>query len=116
MNVRAAIDRIVQQEDINFLVTNRIPRRGLTLFMGWLSRIENPWICAACIALWRLFYDLDLSEAKQTHFTSLRECFTRELKDGSRPVDPDPHVVSSPCDALVGAGGGGVCGGGVEAQ
>jgi phosphatidylserine decarboxylase len=105
MNVRAAIDRIVQQEDINFLVTNRIPRRSLTLFMGWLSRIENPVICAVCIALWRLFSDLDLSEAKQTRFKSLRECFTRELKDGLRPIDPDPGILSSPCDARVGTCG-----------
>jgi len=70
-----------------------------------LSRIENPWFCAVCIALWRLFSDLDLSEAKQTRFKSLRECFTRELRDGLRPVDPDPDVLASPCDALVGACG-----------
>jgi phosphatidylserine decarboxylase len=105
MTVRAAIDRITQQQDINFLLTNRIPRRSLTLFTGWLSRIEHPWVCAVCIALWRAFSDLDLTEAKHTHFKSLRECFTRELKQGSRPVDADPTVLASPCDALVGACG-----------
>ncbi len=99
------IDRIVQQEDVNFLLTNRIPRRWLTLLVGRLSRIENRWFCAACIALWRLFSDLDLGEAKQTRFNSLRDCFTRELADGARPVCPDPGVVTSPCDGLVGAHG-----------
>jgi phosphatidylserine decarboxylase len=105
MTVRAAVDRITQQQDINFLLTNRIPRRCLTLFVGWLSRIEHPWVCGVCIALWRVFSDLDLTEAKHTRFNSLRECFTRELKAGSRPVDADPTVLSSPCDALVGACG-----------
>jgi len=105
MTVRGIVDRVVQQEDINFLLTNRIPRRFLTLFVGWLSRIESPWLCAVCIRLWRLFSDLDLSEAKQTRFRSLRECFTRELKAGARPVDGDADVVTSPCDALVGACG-----------
>ncbi len=105
MTTRSLIGRIVQQEDINFLLTNRIPRRWLTQFMGWLSRIENPWVCAACISLWRVFSDLDLSEAKQTRFASLRDCFTRELKEGARPIDTDPAVLSSPCDALVGASG-----------
>ena len=105
MTTRALIARIVQQEDINFLLTNRIPRRLLTQFVGWLSRIEQPWVCAGCIALWRLFSDLDLSEAKKTHFKSVHECFTRELKDGARPIDPDPGVLASPCDALVGACG-----------
>jgi phosphatidylserine decarboxylase len=105
MTTRTLIDRIVQQEDLNFLLTNRIPRRGLTLFVGWLARIENPWVCGASIWLWRLFSDLDLSEAKLSRFRSLRECFTRELKDGARPIDGDPQVLTSPCDALVGACG-----------
>jgi len=97
--------RLVQQEDINFLLTNRIPRGLLTRFMGWLSRIENPWLCRAGIGLWRLFADLDLSEAKHSRFASLRDCFTRELKPGVRPVDPDPALLTSPCDAIVGACG-----------
>jgi phosphatidylserine decarboxylase len=105
MTAKSLIARVVQQEDINFLLTNRIPRRLLTQFMGWLSRIEQPWLCAACISLWRLFSDLDLSEAKQSRFRSLHECFTRELKDGARPIDPEPGVLVSPCDALIGACG-----------
>ena len=105
MTPRSLIDRLGRQEDLNFLLTNRIPRRGLTLFVGWLSRIEHPWVCGACIALWRVFSELDLSEAKLSRFASLRECFTRELKDGARPIDMDTSVLSSPCDALVGACG-----------
>src|ERR1700693_3819230 len=91
MTTKTLIARIVQQEDINFLLTNRIPRRLLTQFVGWLSRIEQPLVCGGCIALWRLFSDLDLSEAKKTRFKSVHECFTRELKDGARPIDPDPR-------------------------
>ncbi|MDP9014538.1 MAG: archaetidylserine decarboxylase [Pseudomonadota bacterium] len=105
MTARSLIDRIVQQEDLNFLLTNRIPRRWLTLFVGWLSRVDNRWVCSICIALWRLFSDLDLSDAKRTRFDSLRDCFTRELKEGARPIDMDPAVLASPCDALVGACG-----------
>jgi phosphatidylserine decarboxylase len=73
--------------------------------MGWLSRIERPWLAASCIFLWRLFTDLDLGEAEETHFKSLHACFTRRLKDGVRPIDRDPTHVTSPCDALVGACG-----------
>jgi phosphatidylserine decarboxylase len=105
MTARAQLMRILQQEDINFLLTNRIPRRWLTQLVGRLSRIERPWFCAAAIAVWRLFSDLDLSEAKKDRFTSLHECFTRELKAGARPIDADPDVLTSPCDALLGACG-----------
>jgi phosphatidylserine decarboxylase len=103
--MRALLDRLTQQEDLNFLLTNRIPRQALTRFMGWFSKIEQPLVRDASIAVWRLFSDLDLSEAKKTHFTSLHDCFIRELKDGARPVDPDPNVLVSPCDAIVGASG-----------
>jgi phosphatidylserine decarboxylase len=105
MTAKSALARFFQQEDINFLLTNRIPRLLLTRFMGRLSRIEQPWVCRGGIALWRLFTDLDLSEAKQTQFKSLHECFTRELKEGARPIAPDLRCLVSPCDALVGACG-----------
>ncbi len=105
MTAKSLIARLVQQEDLNFLLTNRIPRGLLTRFMGWLSRIEQPLVCNSCIALWRLFSDLDLSEAKQVRFRSVHDCFTRELKDGARPIDPDPRCWVSPCDAQVGACG-----------
>jgi phosphatidylserine decarboxylase len=105
MNAKSLIGRLTQQEDINFLLSNRIPRRLVTRFMGWWSQIEHPWVCKGSIALWRLFSDLDLSEAKRTHFKSLHDCFTRELKAGARPIDTDPARLISPCDGLVGACG-----------
>jgi phosphatidylserine decarboxylase len=105
MTVRGLIAALSQQEDINFLLTNRIPRAALTRFMGWFSKLENPLTCRLSIACWRLFSDLDLSEARKTSFKSLHDCFTRELKPGSRPADPDPMVVVSPSDGIVGAFG-----------
>jgi phosphatidylserine decarboxylase len=105
MTVRGLIAALTQQEDLNFLLTNRIPRAALTRFMGWFSKIENPLVRDASIACWRMFSDLDLSEAKKTEFKSLHDCFTRELKPGLRPPDPDPSIVVSPCDAIIGAFG-----------
>ena len=103
MTIRGLIARFTQQEDLNFLLTNRIPRAALTRFMGWFSKIENPHVRDASIACWRLFSDLDLSEAKKTEFKSLHDCFTRELRPGLRPADPDPAVVVSPSDGIIGA-------------
>ncbi len=105
MTAKPLIARLMQHEDLNFLLTNRIPRGLLTRLMGCLSRVERPWVCKACIALWRLFSDLDLSEAKHSQFKSVHDCFTRELKQGARPIDADPEYLVSPCDALVGACG-----------
>lgn len=100
------IRQLSQQEQLNFLLTNRIPRRLTTQFMGWFSRIESPLLTRLSIALWRLFADdLNLAEAQEQRFSSLQACFTRRLKPGARSVDLSPEVVASPCDAIVGARG-----------
>ncbi len=93
------------REDLNFLLTNRIPRYALTLFMGWFSRVEQPLVRDLSLAIWRRFAKLRLDEARQTRFRSIHECFIRELKEGARPVSADPAVLVSPCDAIVGACG-----------
>jgi phosphatidylserine decarboxylase len=105
MTVRTQILRIFDQEDINFLLTNRIPRRLATQFIGWFSQIEQPAVRDASIALWKVFSDLDLGEARKAEFKSLHDCFIRELRDGARPVDASPDILVSPCDAIVGAHG-----------
>jgi phosphatidylserine decarboxylase len=105
MTVKSLIASFTQQEDLNFLLTNRVPRAALTRFMGWFSKIEQPLIRDLSIACWRLFSDLDLSEARKTSFKSLHDCFTRELRPGLRPPDPDPSIVVSPSDAIIGAFG-----------
>jgi phosphatidylserine decarboxylase len=103
---RRALLTVAMQEDLNFLLTNRLPRRYATLLMAWLSRRESRLITAASIGLLRLVNDdLRLDEAKRARFASLRELFTRELRDGARPIDPDPRCVVSPCDGVVGAFG-----------
>lgn len=104
-SVHSQLLKVLQQEDINFLLTNRIPRRLVTRWMGWFSRIESPALTRASIAVWRLFADLDLAESKKQTFRSLRDCFTRELRAGARPLDVDPSMLVSPCDGIVGACG-----------
>ncbi|WBO22043.1 archaetidylserine decarboxylase [Sphingomonas abietis] len=105
MTRRSWLARIGAQEDLNFLLTNRIPRRLATKLIGWLSPIEQPLVRRSSLALWRTFCDVDLSDAADTSFRSLHHAFTRALKPGSRPADPDPAVLASPSDAIVGACG-----------
>jgi phosphatidylserine decarboxylase len=98
-------ERLWPQGELNFLLTNRIPRIAATRFMGWFSRIRQPWVARASIAAWRSLSDLDLSDAAEARFDSLHACFTRALRPGARPIDADPAVLASPCDAIVGACG-----------
>jgi len=100
------VHSLSQNAQLNFLLTNRIPRRLATQFMGWLSSIENPRLTSLLLRIWKTFADdLDLSEARQQEFSSLQECFTRELRPGARTIDERADIVVSPCDAIVGEHG-----------
>jgi phosphatidylserine decarboxylase len=103
--LRRMRDALLLQEDLNFLLTNRLPRVAVSRAMGRFSRIENRWLAWASIAIWRLFTDLDLTEAEPRDYRSLQDCFTRALRPGMRPFDPRPGVVASPSDGIVGACG-----------
>src|SRR5215470_2719630 len=95
-----------QHERLNFLLTNRVPRRLLTRFMGWYSAIESPTLTRLSIAVWKIFDgELDFGESTQRRFNSLQACFIRELKPGSRTIDARRDVAVSPCDGIVGACG-----------
>jgi phosphatidylserine decarboxylase len=105
MNLRQQIHKLLNQEDLNFLLTNRLPRRLLTQFMGWFSKLEQPLVRDLSIAIWKYFSALDLTEARKDRFASMHDCFTRELKPGVRPIAADPQVMASPVDAIIGAHG-----------
>ena len=105
MTLRSRLRALGACEDLNFLFTNRLPRRWASQAMGRLSRVEQPLVRDLLLHLWKLFCDVDLSDAEERRYRSLHECFTRRLKPGARPVDPDPRVLCSPCDAIVGSCG-----------
>ena len=105
MTFRSLLQRVLAEEHLNFLLTNALPRRRLTRAFYRFSRIEHPWICRASLAAWKLFTDVDLSDAREQHFRSLHHGFTRELKPGARPIEADPNLLSSPCDGIVGGNG-----------
>ena len=103
--LRRILAQLGAQEDLNFLLTNRLPRRLATRFMGWFSRIEQPLVRDLSIAAWRLFCEVDLSDAQEARFPSLHAAFVRALRTDARPIDADPAILTSPCDAILGAHG-----------
>lgn len=105
MTRRQLLASLGRHDGINFALTNRIPRRWFTQLAGRISKSENPVVRDVSLALWRLFTDIDLKDAKTRDFKSLHDCFTRELKDGARPLDEDSDVLISPCDGIVVAAG-----------
>lgn len=102
---KSALSLFFEREDINFVITNRIPRRWLTRFMAWFSRIELAPIPQLSIAAWKIFSQLELEDAAPQHYRSMHDLFIRKLKPGTRPIDPDEQLFVSPCDGILGAHG-----------
>ena len=42
-----------------------------------------------------------LEDYESDGFRCFNDCFTRKIKDGLRPVDPDPEHLIAPCDGLL---------------
>ena len=89
-------------EHLNFLLTNRIPRRLATRVMGRISRLESPTLAWLLIKLWQRFdADLRLDESSTSEFRSLNDCFIRPIRPQLRPIDAREGVIVSPCDGIV---------------
>ena len=78
-----------------------------TRFLSWcvykLTRIESPGFKNAVIARFMKSFRIDLGEAQVSDplaFKSFNDFFTRALKDGARPLAPEPAFVS-PVDGVV---------------
>jgi phosphatidylserine decarboxylase len=81
-----------------------LPRNRLARLMGVLARTGfSTWFTRLFVA----FYKVNLDEAvtPESGFKSLEQLFTRALKPGLRPIDPDPTVMVSPVDGRVAAVG-----------
>ena len=81
-----------------------LPQHALSAGMYRLARCGNPVWARALITLFSRVFAVDLSEAAEPdirNFATFNAFFTRALKPGSRPVDPDPRAVVAPADGMI---------------
>ncbi len=85
-----------------------LPHHFLTGIVRWFARSRIGLIRVALIRLFLRAYPVDLSEASESRvsgFDSFNDFFTRRLRPGSRPLDPDPRVAVCPVDGFVSQAG-----------
>lgn len=103
--VSRLIAKLTDIESLNYALTNWLPRRTATRAMGRLSKVENPLVARASIALWRTFCDVDLSDAAETAWPSLHAAFIRRLRPGARTFRAQAHQLAAPSDGIIVASG-----------
>ena len=85
----------LKAESFRFLPTNQMSRVWGKFSRAAISRRAIP----AFAWIWGI--DVNEAELALADYLTLNEFFTRRLKTGMRPIDPDPGVVVSPVDGRV---------------
>ncbi|KAL5748457.1 hypothetical protein ACOSP7_025498 [Xanthoceras sorbifolium] len=90
--------------DIKATFLTMLPLRSISRFWGFLTSVELPvWMRPYVYKAWARAFHSNLEEAALPleEYTSLKEFFVRTLKQGSRPIDRDPHCLVSPVDGTI---------------
>ena len=85
-----------------------LPQHGISRLVLAATRSRSPAFKNALIRLFVRGFNPDMSDAVErepTAYPSFNEFFTRALREGTRPVDADPHAVVSPVDGTVSEAG-----------
>lgn len=83
---------------------NLIPQQTLSEVAGYLAKSQNKYIKKAFVHTFAKAYDISLDEYARGSldaYDSFNDFFTRELKDGQRPIDDGIGAITCPADGVV---------------
>lgn len=86
------------------LAQNLAPQQTLSELAGFFAKSQNPYVKKAFVHAFAKAYDIDLSEYERGNlddYESFNDFFTRELKDGMRPLDDTADGIASPADGQI---------------
>ena len=88
------------KERILIAMLNCMPKKSVSRWMGRLARSPHS---RRLIPYFIRRFDVDLSPVEKpvSQYQSLLDFFVRGLKEGARPIDPDPERIVSPVDGTV---------------
>jgi len=85
-----------------------LPQHALSRLVGALAGSRIGFLRRALIGAFLRNYPVDLAEAARNdpaNYESFNDFFTRRLRPGARPADPDPRAVLCPVDGVVSQAG-----------
>jgi len=94
----------VNKDSLFVMLQYIIPQHALSRLVGWFASTEIGFIKDTFITKFAKKYQVNMDEAlveDLSSFASFNEFFTRELKDGARPIAEGEGVLVSPADGAV---------------
>jgi phosphatidylserine decarboxylase len=85
-----------------------LPQHLLSRLVGWIAGSRIGFIRGALIRMFMNRYPVDLAEAARPDpgaYASFNDFFTRRLRAGARPFDPDPRAAICPADGVLSQAG-----------
>ncbi|XWS38593.1 hypothetical protein CRYUN_Cryun19dG0144400 [Craigia yunnanensis] len=95
--VEGALEKGIEfefQPDAKATFLGMLPLRSISRVWGFLTNVEVPvWLRPHVYRAWAHAFHLNLEEAALplNKYASLRDFFVRTLREGCRPIDPDPY-------------------------
>lgn len=86
------------------LAQNLVPQQALSEVAGYLAKSQNKYVKKAFVYGFAKAYGIRLDEYARGNlddYDSFNDFFTRELKDGQRPIDDTPNGIACPADGTV---------------
>jgi len=85
------------------LLQHIAPQHALSRLAGALASSKQPWLRERLIRRFIDAYDVDMADAARGigQFASFNDFFTRELRDGARPLADAEEFILSPADGAV---------------
>jgi phosphatidylserine decarboxylase len=95
-----------ESKSVRFLYNNAFGRLCLKIIKRrWLSRLCGKYLDSRLskhlINKFVKKNNIDLSQYYADDFKCFNDCFCRQIREGYRPIDTDPHSLISPCDGLL---------------
>ncbi len=81
-----------------------LPQHSLSRILAMAANSRQPWLKDHLIRRAIEHFDIDMAEAINSDpesYASFNQFFTRELKEGARPIDPNPRSIVSPADGCI---------------
>ena len=83
-----------------------VPRAQVGQALGRLADLQwSSGVGKAVVGLYSRVYDVELGECEAAGWSSFDAFFTRGLRKGARPIDPDPRAIVSAADGQIAAMG-----------
>ncbi|KAM7272432.1 hypothetical protein ACFE04_027095 [Oxalis oulophora] len=92
------------QPDVKAKFLGLLPLRSISRIWGHMMSVDIPVPLRSYVyKAWARAFHSNLEEAALPldEYSNLKEFFVRRLKEGSRPIDPDPHSLVSPVDGII---------------